>query len=184
MTAAGQRLGTLVLGGRDALDSGQGRTVERAAMVTALVLLFRLRAAEADQRVRTDLLADLLARPATATVDRGLVDRGRLLGLRLQTPHVVAVCRYGAVRPRGLLLTAGQAGAGRGLAGEHRGSVVALVPGTRPVGGGLERWPGASPARTVRGSPWAPRARSCRPAGWARRTPRPGARPTRCSRSG
>ena len=28
--------GTLVLGGRDGLDAGQGRTVERAAMVTAL----------------------------------------------------------------------------------------------------------------------------------------------------
>jgi GAF domain-containing protein len=131
-TAAGQRLGTLVLGGCERLDSGQGRTVERAAMVTALVLLFRLRAAEADQRVRTDLLTDLLARPGDGAVDRGLVDRGRLLGLRLQKPHVVTVCRYGGVRPRGLLLAAGQAGPGRGLAGEHHGSVVALVPGSDP----------------------------------------------------
>ncbi|OLT19324.1 hypothetical protein BJF78_11315 [Pseudonocardia sp. CNS-139] len=139
VSAAGQRLGTLVLGGRPALDSGQGRTVERAAMVTALVLLFRLRAAEADQRVRTDLLADLLARPAGPT-DSTLVERGRLLGLRLQTPHVVAVCR--GVR-RGTHLAA-TAGLGRGLAGERRarssaglgrglagatGAVVAVVPG-------------------------------------------------------
>ena len=35
VTAAGQRLGTLVLGGCGGLDAGQGRTVERAAMVTA-----------------------------------------------------------------------------------------------------------------------------------------------------
>jgi GAF domain-containing protein len=135
--AVGQRLGTLVLGGRTALDDGQGRTVERAAMVTALVLLFRLREAEADQRVRTDLLAELLSRPA-GEVDRGLVERGRLLGLRLQTPHVVAVCRG---RRRGLQLAAAAAGEGRGLAGEHRGEVVAVVPGRDPsaVATGLAR---------------------------------------------
>ena len=122
--AVGQRLGTLVLDGRPGLDDGQVRTVERAAMVTALVLLFRLREAEADQRVRTDLLADLLARPA-GEVDATLVERGRLLGLRLQTPHVVAVCRG---RRRGLQVAAADAGDGRGLAGEHHGEVVAVVP--------------------------------------------------------
>ncbi|WP_233159732.1 helix-turn-helix domain-containing protein [Pseudonocardia sp. MH-G8] len=123
--AVGQRLGTLVLGGRADLDDGQVRTVERAAMVTALVLLFRLREAEADQRVRTDLLAELLARPA-AEVDTTLVERGRLLGLRLQTPHVVAVCRG---RRRGVAPAAAAAGDGHGLAGEHHGEVVAVVPG-------------------------------------------------------
>jgi len=116
--AAGQRLGTLALGGRAALDDGQVRTVERAAMVTALVLLFRLREAEADQRVRTDLLADLLARPA-GEVDPAFVERGRLLGLRLRTPHVVAVRRGG----RGL---------GSGLTGRHDGWAVAVVPGSDP----------------------------------------------------
>jgi GAF domain-containing protein len=125
--AVGQRLGTLVLGGRAALDAGQVRTVERAAMVTALVLLFRLREAEADQRVRTDLLADLLVRPA-GEVDGTLVERGRLLGLRLQTPHVVAVCRGG----RGLHVLTAAASAGQGLAGEHHGSVVAVVSGSDP----------------------------------------------------
>jgi hypothetical protein len=105
--------------------------------VTALVLLFRLREAEADQRVRTDLLADLLARPA-GDVDPTLVERGRLLGLRLQTPHVVAVCRG---RRRGLQVAAAAAGDGRGLAGEHNGEVVAVVPGRDPsaVATGLAR---------------------------------------------
>lgn len=116
--AVGQRLGTLVLGGRAALDDGQVRTVERAATVTALVLLFRLREAEADQRVRIDLLADLLTRPA-GELDPTFVERGRLLGLRLRTPHVVAVCRGG----RGL---------GHGLAGRHDGWEVAVVPGRDP----------------------------------------------------
>jgi hypothetical protein len=127
VTAVGQRLGTLVLGGPDELDEGQGRTAERAAMVTALVLLFRLRAAEADHRVRADLLADLLRSTAP---DRGLVERGRLLGLRLRQPHVVVVCR--GERPRGLLLAASQAGTGAGLSGEHGDATVALVPGRDP----------------------------------------------------
>ena len=96
-------------------------------MVTALVLLFRLRAAEADHRVRADLLADLLRSNAP---DRALVERGRLLGLRLREPHVVVVCR--GERPRGLLLAASQAGAGAGLSGEHADAVVALVPGRDP----------------------------------------------------
>ncbi|MBW0107955.1 helix-turn-helix domain-containing protein [Pseudonocardia sp. KRD-182] len=123
--AAGQRLGSLVLGGCGDLDDGQGRTVERAAMVTALVLLFRLRAAESDQRVRADLLAELLARPE-GEPDAGLVERGRLLGLRLGVPHVVAVCR-GPVR--GLAVAAGEGG---GLAGPHGEDLVAVVPGTDP----------------------------------------------------
>jgi GAF domain-containing protein len=127
VTAVGQRLGTLVLGGPDELNEGQGRTVERAAMVTALVLLFRLRAAEADHRVRADLLADLLRSTAP---DRALVERGRLLGLRLRQPHVVVVCR--GERPRGLLLAASQAGSGAGLSGEHGDATVALVPGRDP----------------------------------------------------
>ncbi len=112
VSAAGQRLGTLVLGGRPDLDGGQGRTVERAAMVTALVLLFRMRSAEADQRVRSDLLTDLLTRAAVPP-DPALVERARLLGLRLQGPHVLVVCRG---RSRGLLLAAADAGAGRAVA--------------------------------------------------------------------
>jgi sugar diacid utilization regulator len=97
-------------------------------MVTALVLLFGMRAADAEQRIRTDLLAELLARRGTGTADRALAERGRVLGLRLLAPHVVAVCRCTA-RPRGLLVAAARCGDGRGLAGEHDGVVVALLPG-------------------------------------------------------
>jgi type II secretory pathway pseudopilin PulG len=132
VTAAGQRLGTLVLGGCGGLDAGQGRTVERAAMVTAVVLAFRLRAAETDQRVRTDLLTELLSRTPGAeqtAVDRGLVERGRVLGLRLQTPHVLAVCRCDEPRRRGIALAAGALGDGRALVAEHGDGVVVLLPG-------------------------------------------------------
>ncbi len=132
VTAAGQRLGTLVLGGCGDLDAGQGRTVERAAMVTALVLAFRLRAAETDQRVRTDLLIELLGRtpgPDQTTVDRGLVERGRVLGLRLHAPHVLAVCRCDEPRRRGVALAAGAIGDGHALVAEHGDGIAVLLPG-------------------------------------------------------
>jgi type II secretory pathway pseudopilin PulG len=133
VTAAGHRLGTLVLGGCAGLDAGQGRTVERAAMVAALVLGFRLRAAETDQRVRTDLLAELLGRTPgpsdTAPPDRGLIERGRVLGLRLNSVHVLAMCRCDGSRRRGVALAAGGLGGGAALAGEHGDGVVVLLPG-------------------------------------------------------
>lgn len=139
VSAAGDRMGTLVLGGRGDLDAGDQRTVERAALVTALVLLFHQQAAEAEQRLRTDLLADLLAaaqgeRPREPDA---LLARARLLGVDLAAPHVLAVCRAGAGQPRrGLLLAAGATALGgdgaQGLVGEHGGDVVVLVPGTDP----------------------------------------------------
>ena len=154
VTAAGQRLGTLVLGGRDGLDAGQGRTVERAAMVTALVLAFRLRAAETDQRVRTDLLTELLGRtpgPEQTTVDRGLVERGRVLGLRLNTPHVLAVCRCDESRRRGVVLAASALGDGRALVAEHGDGVVVLLPGrdTSAVATDLARRAGGPAGGTI-----------------------------------
>jgi type II secretory pathway pseudopilin PulG len=129
VTASGQRLGTLALGDVAELDASRRRTVERAAVVCALVLVFRLRAAEAQQRVGGDLLAELLARD---TADAGLAERARLLGLRPERPHVVLVCR--GARPRGLLVAAAGAGHGRGLSVEHGGEVIGLVPGGDPSG--------------------------------------------------
>jgi type II secretory pathway pseudopilin PulG len=157
VTAAGQRLGTLVLGGCGGLDAGQGRTVERAAMVTAVLLGFRLRAAETDRRVRTDLLAELLTRvPGAAdgaVSDRGLVERGRMLGLRLHTPHVLAVCRCTVARRRGVTLAAASLGEGRALVGEHGDDVVVLLPGRDATAASRElarRFGGASgPGGTV-----------------------------------
>ena len=47
-------------GASDRLDDSDRRTLERAAVVTALVLLFERQAADAEQRVRTDLVTDLV----------------------------------------------------------------------------------------------------------------------------
>ncbi|HEY8721426.1 helix-turn-helix domain-containing protein [Pengzhenrongella sp.] len=143
VAAAGDRMGTLVLGGREALDAGDQRMVERAAVVTALLLLFRQQASDAEQRVRTDLLADLLA-PGDGSGDgsgnqtEALLARARLLGLDLTEPHVLAVCQPGPGQSRrSLVLAAASAlssgvhsGSGpAGLVGAHAGDVVALVPG-------------------------------------------------------
>ena len=187
VTAAGQRLGTLVLGGRDGFDAGQGRTVERAAMVTALVLAFRLRAAETDQRVRTDLLTELLGRtpgPEQTTVDRGLVERGRVLGLRLNTPHVLAVCRCDGSRRRGV---AARRECARATVGRWSPSTAtasscccpaATPPRSRPT------WPGGPAARRAGRSPSERAGRSRRPAASRPPTRRRSAPRTRSSRWG
>ncbi len=87
-TAKGERLGALVIGGVDELSGADQRIVERAAVVTALVLLFRRQAAEQAQRAQADILADAL----TGAV--ALNDRFRLLGKKeLPKQVLVAVCR-------------------------------------------------------------------------------------------
>lgn len=60
VTAGDELLGALVLRGHPGLDPVDQRTLERAAMVTSLLLLARRSAAEAEQRVRGELLDDLL----------------------------------------------------------------------------------------------------------------------------
>ncbi|MEU0458255.1 GAF domain-containing protein, partial [Streptomyces sp. NPDC006129] len=60
VAAGGELLGALVLRGHPGLDPVDQRTLERAAMVTSLLLLARRSAAEAEQRVRGELLDDLL----------------------------------------------------------------------------------------------------------------------------
>jgi GAF domain-containing protein len=99
-TAKRERLGALVIGGVDDLSGADQRIVERAAVVTALVLLFRRQAAEQSQRAQADLLADVLSGNADA---RALTDRLRLLSpSRRHDRLVVAVCRgdHSAVRAR------------------------------------------------------------------------------------
>ena len=99
-TAKGERLGALVIGGVDDLSGADQRIVERAAVVTALVLLFRRQAAEQSQRAQADLLADVLSGSADP---RTLTDRLRLLAPNHRHDRlVVAVCRgdHSAVRAR------------------------------------------------------------------------------------
>ncbi|TDD60095.1 GAF domain-containing protein [Kribbella antibiotica] len=99
-TAKGERLGALVIGGVDDLSGADQRIVERAAVVTALVLLFRRQAAEQSQRAQADLLTDVLSGSGDM---RALTERLRLLAPgRVHDQFVVAVCRgdHSAVRAR------------------------------------------------------------------------------------
>lgn len=130
VTAAHQPLGLLVLGDLQELDEPDQRTVERAAVVTALVQLFERQAQDAQQQVRTDLVSDLIAGRGDRS-DR--VQAARAHGLETQKPYCLLVLRAdeGASR-RALVLSAHAAIGAGGVVGEHDGDVVALVSGDSP----------------------------------------------------
>ncbi|MFE4620360.1 helix-turn-helix domain-containing protein [Streptomyces sp. NPDC056747] len=91
VSAGGETLGALVLHGRPDLDPVDQRTLERAALVTSLLLLARRSAGEAEQRVRGELLDDLLDAPDR---DRRLLrERAARLRTDSDAPHVVLAAR-------------------------------------------------------------------------------------------
>uniref|UniRef100_UPI00261AEE7D helix-turn-helix domain-containing protein n=1 Tax=Saccharomonospora sp. TaxID=33913 RepID=UPI00261AEE7D len=85
--AGPELLGSITLTGRPDLDDADRRLFERAGVVTALLLLLRRSAAEAEDKVRGELVADLLNVPERDPAT--LLDRGRRLGVDLTAPHVV-----------------------------------------------------------------------------------------------
>ncbi|WP_346141133.1 helix-turn-helix domain-containing protein [Kitasatospora cinereorecta] len=132
---AGQELlGSLVLRGRPDLDDADRRIFERASVVTALLLLLRRSVAETENRVRGELLTDLLTAPDRDPA--GLTARGRRLGVDLARPHVVLVAAAEDAPGRERL--AGAAArylfGARGISAEHGDGVVLLLPedGTPP----------------------------------------------------
>lgn len=129
--AAGtEPLGALVLRGVELDNTGQ-RILERAAMVTALLLLIRRSASEAEHRVRGDLLDELLDMPGRAP--DALRQRAALLGADLDVPHVVAVAEAPGANPARLRSAAMHiAETTGGLAGTRTGRAVLVLPGTLP----------------------------------------------------
>jgi hypothetical protein len=131
VAAGGEALCALVLRpGREPAEADL-RILERAAVVTALLLLSRRRLADAESRVRGELLDDLVSRPAEdpATVR----ERTRRLGVDLDEPHVLLVLRGPAdLRRRVTAWAAGQAAHRGGLAAYRDGLGVLLVPGAEP----------------------------------------------------
>lgn len=91
VVAGGELFGALVLRGHPGLDPVDQRTLERAAMVTSLLLLARRSASEAEQRVRGELLDDLL--DARDRDPRLLRERAARLHADLDGPHVVLAAR-------------------------------------------------------------------------------------------
>ncbi|MFD8281058.1 helix-turn-helix domain-containing protein [Streptomyces solisilvae] len=125
VSAGGELLGALVLRGHPRLDPMDQRTLERAAMVTSLLQLARRSAGEAEQRVRGELLDDLLDAPDREP--RLLRERAARLRADLDTPHVV--------------LAAGIEAPDTGTPAAVPGGVPGSGPGTTPGGG-----PGTAPA--------------------------------------
>ncbi len=126
VAAAGEEhLGTLVLRTDEPMDQPERRTLERGALVTALVLLFGRSEAEAESRVRGELLVDLVSgRDLDAT---RLRERARQQGAELDGDLSIAVAEHDGEQP-GARVAAGLARELHGLGGVHEGQVVVLAP--------------------------------------------------------
>lgn len=124
-------LGCLVTFGRD-LGEAEVRILERASVVTALLLLQQRTVADAEQRVRGELFDELFAVPQHDP--EGLHRRAAHLGADLRRPHVVAVARLtDASRAPAALRAAAQLHGPDGLVGQHRNDVVVLVASASPA---------------------------------------------------
>ncbi|MFF4412621.1 helix-turn-helix domain-containing protein [Streptosporangium sp. NPDC001559] len=148
---------TLVLRAAEPVADTDQRILERAALVTALLTLFRRTVAEAEGRVRGELLEDLISRPGMD----GLAERARRVGVDLGAAHVVVVARYGDERERAAFWASSHAALNRGLAAQSGDEVVLLLPGEDPgalarrvaaeLGAGLGRPATAGACGPVRG---------------------------------
>ncbi|MFD7461301.1 MULTISPECIES: helix-turn-helix domain-containing protein [unclassified Streptomyces] len=136
VAAGGELLGALVLRGHPGLDPVDQRTLERAAMVTSLLLLARRSAAEAEQRVRGELLDDLL--DARDRDPRLLRERAARLHADLDATHVLLAARLdgpaadadqeAAARRRLWSAASHLAATRQGLAAARDGGTVLLLP--------------------------------------------------------
>lgn len=124
---AGQTLlGALVLE-QGAVEFGpvEQRTAERAAQITALLHLKQDALNEAEQRVRGDLLADLLSDDPQRRA--GVVQRAQARGIRAAGLTSLVVVPLQAEHRRPAARAAGRALGSGGLIGEHADVVVALT---------------------------------------------------------
>jgi sugar diacid utilization regulator len=124
---------------RPLADADQ-QILERAALVTALLQLFRRNVAEAEGRVRGELLDDLIARPVRDA--DALRARAKRIGVDLDAPHVVVAVgddaftggtgSSGAVRQRAASWAATYAATRSGLAAARDGRIVLMLPCADP----------------------------------------------------
>ncbi|GAA5156769.1 helix-turn-helix domain-containing protein [Amycolatopsis dongchuanensis] len=125
--AGPEPLGSIVLAGRPELVGADRRLFERAAVVTALLLMLRRSVAKAEDEVRGELLSDLLTAPGRNPA--ALVARAARLGVDLTEPHVVLVAHAESVSRTRLAMAAARHAA---LAGSHADEVVLLVRAEDP----------------------------------------------------
>jgi len=131
VVAGSEEVGALVLRGGTELDGADQRVLERAALVTALLRLIDRAAIETENRIRGELVADLVTRGDGAGV--GHRERARQLGLDLDAGVAVAVVQADRDHLRRLSFAANhQASLNGGIAGVHQDRLVMLLPGEDP----------------------------------------------------
>jgi GAF domain-containing protein len=152
-TAGQEPLGALILtrpeacrvSGVDLFSDADQQILERTAVVVALQLLIGRSAAEAEERLRGDLLTDLLAVPVRHPAT--LRDRARRVGVDLDRPHVVLAIECApADRPRVGFAAGRVVASRRGLAAAHEGRWVLMVPGDDPAAVAAGAFPDLSAA--------------------------------------
>ncbi|MGH3352110.1 MAG: helix-turn-helix domain-containing protein [Nocardioides sp.] len=133
--AGAEQLGSMLLGPREVesdedgdgdLEDGDQRILERAALVTALLLLFRRSVAEAEGRVRGELLDELLS--GTTPDPETLRERGRLLQADLSRSYAVVVADVPGDRARVGQAATFLAATHDGFAAVRQGQVVLIFP--------------------------------------------------------
>ena len=125
--AAGEHVATVVLHGRSSgLDAVEQRTLERGALVTALVLVFARSVAEASERLGTQLLVDLVE-GRELDPDR-LRERARRHTFDPDADLVLATAIIDGDRGTAARAAARLAVQARGIAAEHHGDLLVLAP--------------------------------------------------------
>ncbi|MEV6987259.1 GAF domain-containing protein [Sphaerisporangium sp. NPDC051017] len=130
VVAAETLLGAILVGHGDlALGSVERRTIERAAQIVALLALKREAVAEAEERVRGELISDILLGDGAHCEE--LMLRARARGVRLESLRMVVAVLVPRDRRRAAVQTLGTWRPGL-LAGEHAGCVVVLTDAADP----------------------------------------------------
>lgn len=126
--AGADTFGRLLFAGNAPLRDTDARILERCAQTAALLLLMERQVVAAEQHVRGELIDDLLAErePDPASFERRAKRSG---GVDFTVPHTVLVLSAtGVTRRRLLRVAADFAAPRRGLASEHAGRIVLLLP--------------------------------------------------------
>jgi sugar diacid utilization regulator len=138
VVAGADNLGALVLRPRRPLEGADQRILERAAQVTALLLLFRRTVAEAEGQVRGELLDDLIGFTDRPGRDAdALRSRARRIGVDLDAPQVVLAAAgpaEGGLRQRAVSWARTFAAGRGGLAVARDGRIAFILPGADPGG--------------------------------------------------
>jgi hypothetical protein len=128
--AGAEALGTLALHAAGDIANADERILERAALVMALLLLFRRNMTEVEGRVRGELLDDLVAGHVS---DPDALDaRARRLGVDLGSAHVLVVAKHAGRREQAAFWASSYSAVEHGLSTAYSGELVLLLPGDRP----------------------------------------------------